>query len=155
METYRKERYTQQLSRELTQISDFTSFCTADSPSSYISYLYSYFVKNCTIAFEVECLFWLLPTYGSVDTTYLGGCMLPSCCRCCHCLQCSSWCCSRCGWSRSWAMCQPARAEWQIPQCLANQACKRKKKRNRVVNNSKRPSQHHDDIYVNELKHPQ
>lgn len=57
METYRKERYTEQLSRELTQISHFTSFCTADSPSAYISYLYSYFVKDYIIAFEGSVYF--------------------------------------------------------------------------------------------------
>ena len=57
METYRKERYTEHLSRELTQISHFTSFCTAESPSAYISYLYSYFVKDCIIAFEVSVYF--------------------------------------------------------------------------------------------------
>ena len=57
METYRKQRYTEQLSRELTQISDFTSFCAADSLSTYISYLYSYFVKNCIVVFEGRVYF--------------------------------------------------------------------------------------------------
>lgn len=151
METYRNERYTEQLSRVLTHISDATFFFTADSPSSLVSYLQSYFVKDCIIAFEV-CLFWCLPTHGSVNTSYLGGCRLPSCCRCCHCLQCSSSCCSRCDWSRSLAMCLPAMVVQQIPQCLANQACK---KMDQIVNNSKRLSQHHTDIYVNEIKYPQ
>lgn len=27
----------------------------------------------------------------------------------------------------SWAMCQPARVEWQSPQCLVNPACGQKK----------------------------
>lgn len=49
-------------------------------------------------------------------------------------------------------MCQQARAEWQILQCLANQACKNTEQ---MVNNSKRLSQHHNDIYVNELRQPQ
>lgn len=57
METYRKERYTEQLSGELTQISDFTSFCTVLSPSAYTSYLYSYFVKGCIISFEGRVYF--------------------------------------------------------------------------------------------------
>lgn len=61
----------------------------------------------------------------------------------------------------SWAMCQPARVEWQSPQCLVNQACGQKKgggkkqKGHQVVNNSKKPSQCRSDIYVNELQHPQ
>lgn len=57
METYRKERYREQLSRELTQISHSASFCTAHSPSAYISYLYSYFVKGCIIASEGSVYF--------------------------------------------------------------------------------------------------
>lgn len=57
METYRKERYTQQLSRDLTQIFDFTSLCTANPHRSYISYFPSYFVKDCINAFEESVYF--------------------------------------------------------------------------------------------------
>lgn len=57
METYTEERCTEQLSRDLTQISDFTSFCTADSHRSYISYFSSYFVEDCINAFEGSVYF--------------------------------------------------------------------------------------------------
>ena len=149
METYRKERCTEHLSGELTQISDlyFLLHCRFPPLLHFLS------VQLFLFKGEGGCLFWLLPAHGSADVTHLGGCTLPSCCRCCHCRRCSSWCCSRCGWSRSWATCQPARAEWQIPRCLANQACK--KKLDQMGNNSTRLSQHHIDIYVNELRHPQ
>lgn len=75
MGTYGKERYTEQLSGELTQISDFTSFCTADSPSSYISYLYSYFVKGCITAFEASVYFgWCLRADVLTPRTWAAVC---------------------------------------------------------------------------------
>lgn len=149
METYRKEKYTELLSREITQILLPLALQTPPAPT----FLISTGILSRTTSLPLSgVLIFSLSTRSRLNTTYLVGCMLPSCCRCCHCLQCSNWCCSHCGWSRSWAMCQPARAEWQIPRCSANQAWKIWEQ---MVNNSKRLSQHHNDIYVNEQKHPQ
>lgn len=83
--------------------------------------------NDCIVAFERRVYFGCWLHTALTKHAYLVGCMLPSCCRCCHCQQCSSWCCSHCGWNMSWAMCRPARVEWQSPQCLVNQACGQKK----------------------------